>query len=88
MNLKPERLNIRMDRENGELWLVDEPRWNPVRRIKNVTSNVLLALCADLVSVDGTERTEREVLFSEKNGKRWDARIIVEAFEVETGGDK
>lgn len=63
MNSK--HLSVRMDRTNGDLWLTLEKPYNPVRRVKNITGDVLLALSAEIVSVDGTKEAHRDVEFSD-----------------------
>ena len=80
--MNPKHVRIRMDRHTGELWLCEERYRQPIKKVANVTSDVLLAFCADLSSEEGTAAVEREVLFKEEDGKRWGARITIEAFDV------
>lgn len=54
-----------------------------IRRVKNITDQVLLALCADLVAQDDTASVSRDVRFAEADGRHWTARITIEAIEGE-----
>lgn len=63
--MKAKHISVRMDRTNGDLWLTEERLREPVRRIKNITGDVLLALSAEIVSVDGTKEAHRDVEFSD-----------------------
>ena len=64
--MNPKHLHLRTDPKTGDIWITEERRNDPaIRRIKNVTNDVLLALCADVISVDGTSSVSREVKFSD-----------------------
>lgn len=64
--MNPRNLRIRTDRTNGDLWLTLERHAQPPQRLKNITNDVLLNLCADLTSDDGaTAQLVREVRFSD-----------------------
>ena len=65
--MNPKNLNIRMDRETGDFWIVEE-RYQPgqprrVKKLLNVTGPFLLAFCADLYEVNGTKEVTRDVKF-------------------------
>lgn len=65
--MNPKNLTIRMDRETGDFWLVEE-RYVPgkprsIRKIANMTGPFLLAFCADLHEIEGTEEVIREAKF-------------------------
>lgn len=67
-------LSVRTDRATGDLWLWNE---RDKRRVKNITNDVLLALCADLFAEDGTTSMSREVRFADGAA----ARITVESLK-------
>lgn len=80
-----------MDRETGDFWIVEE-RYKPgqprtVRRILNVTGPFLLAFCADLYEVNGTEEVTRDVKFPSGAMARITAREIVPDDKPETVPD-
>lgn len=62
----PKHLSIRTDPKNGDMWLVDQRPNDPrVRRVKDVTQDVLMALCADAIAMEGTRSLSRDVRFSD-----------------------
>lgn len=64
--MKPANLTIRLDPSSGDIWLTEERRNDPrIKRIKNVTQDVLMALCADVTSQDGTKSVSRDIRFSD-----------------------
>lgn len=63
--MNPKHFNIRIDRTTGEFWLVAEKPQTPIRRLRNITSEVLLALCADLFETPGTKEVQRDIKFSD-----------------------
>lgn len=63
--MNPKHFNIRIDRRTGEFFLVHEKPHSPIRKIRNVTSEVLLALCADLFETENTAAVERDIRFSD-----------------------
>lgn len=72
--LNPKHFRIRTKAEDGTIWLTHEKYLQAVRPIRDVTSEVLLALCADL-SADGvTQTVERDVKFADG----WACKITVE----------
>lgn len=73
--------SIRMDRQTGDFWIAYAPRGAVPRRVRNVTQDILLALCADLIAEDNSEAVEREVWFAEQDGQRWGARINIEVIK-------
>lgn len=59
-------LSIRTDPKNGDMWLVDQRPNDPrVRRIKDVTNDILMAMCADAIAMEGTRSLSRDVRFSD-----------------------
>lgn len=63
--MNPKNLSVRMDRDTGDIWLTEEKRFEPIKRIKNITGDVILALAADIVAVNNTKETSRDVKFSD-----------------------
>lgn len=63
--MNPSHFNVRMDRNNGEFWLVLEKPYQPIRRIRNITSHILGALCADLFDKAGTIEVVRDIKFDD-----------------------
>lgn len=77
--MNPSTLRIRTDKATGDLWLVLEKPRQPMQRLKNITNDVLLNLCADLVGGDdATAEITREVKFSDGTA----CRIVVSLVEV------
>jgi len=63
--LNPKHFHIRAKAEDGTVWLTHEKYRQAIIPIKDITNDVLLALCADL-SADGvTQIVEREVRFTD-----------------------
>lgn len=63
--LNPKHFHIRAKAEDGAVWLTHEKYRQAIIPIKDITNDVLLALCADL-SADGvTQIVEREVRFTD-----------------------
>lgn len=72
--MSPKKLSVRMDRATGNLWLTEEKyRQNP-RKIKDITQDVYLAMCADLEMETGTKSVSREIRFGDGTA----ARITIE----------
>lgn len=63
--MNPKRLHVRVDRESGELWLTEERLGKPLRRVKNITADVLLAMSSELTSVDNSPQLTREIKFAD-----------------------
>ena len=63
MNTK--NFGVRMDQQTGDIWLTQEKYAQPVKRLKNITNDVILALAAEIVAVNGTKEATREVRFSD-----------------------
>jgi len=77
--VNPESLRIRTDKATGDLWLTRERHAQPPERVKNITNDVLLNLCADLVATDApTTAITREVKFSDGMA----CRITVEVLDA------
>lgn len=75
-NMNPKKLNVRMHPETGDLWLTEEAFRKPPKRIANITAHVLLALSAELTSVDGSKSLTRDVKFSDGMAIRITAEMI------------
>ena len=77
--LNPKHFHVRTKPEDGTVWLTHEKYREAVIPIKDVTNDVLLALCADL-SADGVTQTiERSVKFSDG----WSCKITVEVINAD-----
>lgn len=63
--MKAKNIRVRLDPNTGNLWLVEERIAQPIKRIKDITGDVLLALSADIVAEDGTTQVVRETAFSD-----------------------
>ena len=63
--MNPKHFSVRMDRETGEIWLTIEKFAQPVKRVKIITSDVVLALAADIVAVEDTRSACRDIKFSD-----------------------
>ena len=63
--IDPSDLRVRADREDGTIWITHEKFLQPIRPLKDVTSEVLLALCADLNADGVTREIERTVRFND-----------------------
>lgn len=72
--LNPKHFHVRAKAEDGTIWLTHEKYREVIKPVKDITNDVLLALCADL-SADGvTEQVQREIKFSDG----WRCLITVE----------
>jgi len=76
--MNPKYLNVRVDRHTGDLWLTDERRGKPLRKIANITAPVPLALSAELTSVDNSTELSRDVKFSDGSAIRVSVTLIEE----------
>ena len=73
--MNPSRYAIRTDRATGDMWLIDNRP--PMRRLKNITNDVLLNFCADLVGgAPATASVVREVRFSDGTVCKLTAEIV------------
>lgn len=80
--LNPKHFHVRTKPADGTIWITHEKYRQPIIPIKDVTNDVLLALCADL-SADGVTRTvEREVRFNDG----WVCKVTVETIK-DTGDE-
>lgn len=63
--LNPKHFHVRAKAADGTIWLTHEKYRQAIAPIKDITNDVLLALCAD-VSADGDARAiERSVQFND-----------------------
>jgi uncharacterized protein (DUF849 family) len=75
--LNPKHFHIRAKAEDGTIWLTHEKFRQTIVPIKDVTNDVLLALCADL-SADGVTKTiERSVRFADG----WECLLTVQVIK-------
>lgn len=63
--MKPHHLELRVDPETGRIIAVHVQRGKPLRRIKDITDEVLLCLCADLSADNVSKEVERSIKFSD-----------------------
>lgn len=77
--MNPKHVGVRLDRETGDIWLTEERFRKPIKKVANITSNVLLALCADLIAVDSTEEVTRDVKFPDGFEARITIKLIRDA---------
>lgn len=63
--MKPNQLEFRVDPNDGRIIAVHIQRGKPIRKIKDVTDEVLLCLCADLSADGKTEEVSRTIRFSD-----------------------
>lgn len=63
--LNPKHFHVRANSEDGTVWLTHEKYQHPLVRIKDITNDVLLCLCADLSAGGETQLVERSVRFSD-----------------------
>jgi hypothetical protein len=63
--MKSKDYRIRVDRRTGEFFLTLEKRNQPMKRLANITEEILLCLCAD-INADGEGiGTIREIKFDD-----------------------
>jgi uncharacterized protein (DUF849 family) len=72
--LNPKHFHLRSKAEDGTIWLTHEKYQHPIHPIKDVTNDVMLALCADLSADGETQTIERSVQFADG----WRCKITVE----------
>lgn len=64
--LNPKHFYVRVKPEDGTIWITHEKYRDPIKPIKDVTNDVLLALCADLSAANMPfGMIERSVKFSD-----------------------
>lgn len=63
--MKPTQVKIRSNRDDGSIWLTLEKPGQRIKPLRDVSDEVLLALCADLSAQENTETVERTVRFSD-----------------------
>jgi len=81
--LNPKHLNVRMDRDTGEMFLTEEKFRKPIRKICSLDMAIMGCLCTDLYHENGTKEVTRDVKFAD--GTR--ARIIIRDVTDEEEGD-
>ena len=63
--IDPADLHIRANREDGTIWITQEKFFEAVRPLKDVTNEILIALCADLNADGVTTTVERSIKFND-----------------------
>jgi uncharacterized protein (DUF849 family) len=63
--LNPKHFHVRVKPEDGTIWLTHEKYRQAIYPIKDVTSDVLFALCADLSADNVSQAVERSIQFSD-----------------------
>lgn len=63
--MKPNQLELRVDPADGQIYAVHVQRGKPIRKIKNITDDVLLCLCADLSADNVSKEVERSIKFND-----------------------
>lgn len=82
--LNPKHFHVRAKAEDGTIWLTHEKYMEPIRPIKDVTSDILLALCADFSAHDQTAaKAEREIRFNDG----WACKVTVEMVKENINGE-
>lgn len=76
--MKPQHLQIRADREDGSLWIALAKPRERIRRLKDVTAEVLFALCADVSHGDAPIGTvvDRDIKFADGTRCRVSVTIL------------
>lgn len=85
--MNPKKLRVRANRDDGTIWLTEENYRKPIRPVRDVTQDVLLALCADL-SADGvTQEIERSVKFNDGMECLITVKMVQSSATEKTTGD-
>lgn len=63
--ITPDELRVRVNRDDGTIWITHEKFMTPIRPLKDVTNDILIALCADLNADGQTQEVERSVRFND-----------------------
>ncbi|KMS60009.1 hypothetical protein V474_07975 [Novosphingobium barchaimii LL02] len=63
--MKPNQLELRVDPADGRIFAVHIQRGKPVRKIKDLTDEISLCLCADLSADNVSKVVERSIQFSD-----------------------
>lgn len=63
--MNPKHLSVRAKSDDGTIWITEERYRKPIKPLKDVTNDVMLALCADLSSDNETHEVERDIRFSD-----------------------
>lgn len=80
--LNPKHFHVRTKPEDGTIWLTHEKYRQTIIPIKDVTNDVLLALCADLSADSETQKVERSIKFSDG----WQCLVTVEVVRDDPEG--
>ena len=75
--LNPKHFHLRAKPDDGSIWLTHEKHLMPIRPVRDMTHEVMLALCADLSAGGETRRIERSVIFADG----MECRLTVEMVE-------
>lgn len=63
--MKPAHYHVRVKPEDGTIWLTLEKPRERIRPIKDITYDVMFALCADLSADGATKEVERTIRFND-----------------------
>lgn len=63
--LNPKHFHVRVKPADGTIWLTHEKFRQVVAPIKDITNDVLFALCADLSADDEAKAVERSIQFAD-----------------------
>jgi len=63
--VKPAHYHVRVKPEDGTIWLTLEKPRERIRPIKDVTHDIMFALCADLSADGATKEVERTIRFND-----------------------
>jgi len=77
--MKPAHIKLRVDMD-GRIWATHEQPTKPIRRLRDMTDDILLCLCADLSADDANREIQRSVQFS-------DGRRVVVSVRLEGDGE-
>lgn len=79
--MNPKHLGVRVSND-GTIFLTEE-RNRTVKRLKNITNDVMFALCADLIGQDGADENVTKVERSIRFGDGTECLITVQLIKEE-----
>jgi len=85
--MNPKFLHVRMDKISGDIYLVEERPRKPLRRLKNLTSDIYFVLAADILVEENTKSASREIRFSDGKGIKITVEEIEDDGSAVTGSD-
>lgn len=64
--MKPTQVKIRANRDDGSIWLTYEKPGARIKPLRDVTNDVMLALCADIsAQLDNPQSVDRTIRFAD-----------------------